>query len=161
MERLIGEGVAGKPGNDELRSQSGHDQVETFDPQRGQAKDQANYPRAQCRHRQGSEEGPAQVIDQEVSKMVESSYQRALEIIRKNKDKVEQLANKLLEKEVIFKEDLELIFGERPYEERKKKLEKQVEEEMKKLKENNKAAIKAKKEAAPEKMLKEGKEEES
>lgn len=57
----------------------------------------------------------ARVIDEEVSKLIESEYDRALTLLRENQDKLEQLANKLLEKEVIFKEDLVAIFGERPW----------------------------------------------
>lgn len=57
----------------------------------------------------------AHVIDEEVSKLIESQYERALNLLRENKEKLEQLANKLLEKEVIFKEDLIAIFGERPW----------------------------------------------
>lgn len=55
----------------------------------------------------------ARIIDEEVSKLVEAQYQRALQILSENKDKLSALANKLLEKEVIFKEDLEEIFGKR------------------------------------------------
>lgn len=58
-------------------------------------------------------EKTAELIDQEVKKLVEKAYQRAVSIIEKNKEKVEQLANFLLEKEVIFSEDLEKIFGKR------------------------------------------------
>jgi len=58
----------------------------------------------------------ARVIDEEVSKLIESQYQRALETLRNNQDKLTQLAEKLLETEVIFKEDLELIFGKRAWE---------------------------------------------
>ncbi len=58
----------------------------------------------------------ARVIDEEVSKLIESQYQRALETLRNNQDKLTQLAEKLLETEVIFKEDLELIFGKRTWE---------------------------------------------
>ena len=60
-------------------------------------------------------EDTARVIDEEVSKMVEEQYQRALTLLAANRDKLEALANKLLEKEVIFKEDLVAIFGERPW----------------------------------------------
>ncbi len=55
----------------------------------------------------------ARIIDEEVSKLIESQYQRALKILSENKDKLSLLADKLLEKEVIFKEDLEEIFGKR------------------------------------------------
>jgi cell division protease FtsH len=60
-------------------------------------------------------EDTAHVIDEEVSKLIESQYDRALKLLSENKEKLEQLANKLLEKEVIFKEDLIAIFGERPW----------------------------------------------
>ncbi|HZH86900.1 MAG TPA: ATP-dependent zinc metalloprotease FtsH [Brumimicrobium sp.] len=55
------------------------------------------------------------IIDQEVSKLIEEQYLRAKEILLANQDKLNLLAEKLLEKEVIFKEDLVLIFGERPW----------------------------------------------
>jgi cell division protease FtsH len=57
----------------------------------------------------------AKTIDEEVSKLVESQYQRALKILTENKDKLELLADKLLIDEVIFKENLEEIFGKRPW----------------------------------------------
>jgi cell division protease FtsH len=47
--------------------------------------------------------------------MVESAYQRAKNILLENRDKLEKLAQRLLDKEVIFREDLEEIFGKRPY----------------------------------------------
>jgi cell division protease FtsH len=60
-------------------------------------------------------EETAKVIDEEVSKLIESQYQRAIEVLTENKDKLTELAMKLLTSEVIFKEDLELIFGKRPW----------------------------------------------
>ena len=60
-------------------------------------------------------EQTAQTIDQEVSKLIEASYIRAKDILNKNKHLLTLLAEKLLEKEVIFKEDLETIFGKRPF----------------------------------------------
>ena len=56
----------------------------------------------------------AKMIDEEVSKLVESQYQRALQLLEDNKDKLAQLADKLLEKEVIFKNYLKYgnNFGE-------------------------------------------------
>ena len=56
-------------------------------------------------------------IDKEISKMIEEQYQRAIDILEKNKDKLITLAELLLQKEVIFKDDLQKIFGKRPYEE--------------------------------------------
>jgi cell division protease FtsH len=58
----------------------------------------------------------ARVIDEEASKMIEFQYKRALKILTDNKDKLSALAEKLLETEVIFKEDLEIIFGKREWE---------------------------------------------
>ena len=58
----------------------------------------------------------ARVIDEEVSKLIEEQYDRALDLLSKNKDKLTELANKLLSHEVIFKEDLETVFGKRKWE---------------------------------------------
>ncbi|MEX2483467.1 MAG: ATP-dependent zinc metalloprotease FtsH [Brumimicrobium sp.] len=55
------------------------------------------------------------IIDKEVSMLIEEQYQRAIQMLKENKDKLTSLAEKLLEKEVIFKEDLVAIFGERPW----------------------------------------------
>ncbi len=82
-------------------------------------------------------EKTAQIIDQEISKLVEKAYQRAIKIVTDNKEKIEKLASLLLEKEVIFREDLVAVFGERPYEEQKRKIEEEAEQEVKKLKGNN------------------------
>ena len=56
-------------------------------------------------------------IDKEISKIIEAQYVRAIQILNENKDKLTLLAELLLEKEVIFKDDLEKIFGKRPFEE--------------------------------------------
>ena len=60
-------------------------------------------------------EKTAELIDKQVSKLAEQAYQEALTILREHQDGLTQLANKLVEKEVIFGEDLELIFGKRPW----------------------------------------------
>ena len=60
-------------------------------------------------------EKTAEVIDEEISKLIEEQYNRAKELLQKNKDKLIKLAQRLLEKEVIFKEDLEEILGKRPF----------------------------------------------
>ncbi len=57
----------------------------------------------------------ARVIDEEVSILIEFQYQRALSLLEENKDKLDLLAEKLLAVEVLFKEDLIEIFGERPW----------------------------------------------
>lgn len=60
-------------------------------------------------------EKTAERIDKEISKLVETAYQRAKKILKKNKESLTKLANFLLEKEVIFREDLENVFGKRPW----------------------------------------------
>ncbi|WP_303840158.1 ATP-dependent zinc metalloprotease FtsH [Apibacter mensalis] len=75
----------------------------------------------------------AETIDKEISKIIESQYKRAVQILSDNKDKLTRLANKLLEKEVIFKEDLEEIFGKRKFDE--ETFSEEIEEES--LKEND------------------------
>lgn len=61
-------------------------------------------------------EKTAEMIDEEVRLLVETSYQRTLNILAENKDKLILLAEALLEKEVIFRDDLELIFGKSEFE---------------------------------------------
>lgn len=61
-------------------------------------------------------EETAKLIDTEISAIVEKEYRRAIQMLKKHKDKLTELAEHLLEKEVIFKDDLERIFGKRPFE---------------------------------------------
>ena len=60
-------------------------------------------------------EETAQKIDVEIKSIIENQYQRAVQILSENRDKLDALSNKLLEKEVIFREDLEEIFGKRAW----------------------------------------------
>jgi cell division protease FtsH len=60
-------------------------------------------------------EDTAMIIDKEISLLIEGQYQRAIALLEENKDKLNQLANILIEKEVIFKDDLEVIFGKREF----------------------------------------------
>lgn len=76
-------------------------------------------------------EKTAQIIDEEVSKLIELAYVRAKDILTKNKHLLKLLAEKLLEKEVIFKEDLETIFGKRPFDKEDLPITKAVELEAK------------------------------
>ena len=68
-------------------------------------------------------EQTAETIDKEISLIIEKQYNRALKILQKNKKKLIQLAELLLKKEVIFKDNLEEIFGKRPFK-KKENLEK-------------------------------------
>ena len=60
-------------------------------------------------------EKTAELIDKEISSIIEEQYQRAIKILEDNKDKLNELAEVLLDKEVIFKDNLEKIFGKRPF----------------------------------------------
>lgn len=81
-------------------------------------------------------EETARMIDQEIKALIESEYARAKALLEANREKLAALAAVLLEKEVIFKENLEVIFGKRPFEKDEKigkenpKTENQEEEEM-------------------------------
>lgn len=68
-------------------------------------------------------EQTAQVIDKEISKIIEKQYERAIDLLKNSKEKLKQLADRLLEKEVIFKDDLENILGKRPYKTNNEKIE--------------------------------------
>jgi|TARA_B110001452_G_scaffold38096_1_gene29143 cell division protease FtsH len=72
-------------------------------------------------------EQTAETIDREISKIIERQYERAIDMLANNREKLDQLANLLLEKEVIFKENVEEIFGKRPWDKEEKKKEKEVE----------------------------------
>lgn len=60
-------------------------------------------------------EDTALTIDKEISNLIEGQYQRAIKLLEENKDKLVQLADILIEKEVLFKDDLEQIFGKRTF----------------------------------------------
>ena len=60
-------------------------------------------------------EKTAELIDKEISDLIETQYKRAIKLLEENKDKLTELANVLLEKEVIFKDNLEKIFGKRDF----------------------------------------------
>ncbi len=76
-------------------------------------------------------EQTAELIDKEISDIIEEQYQRAIDLLEKNKDKLIELAEVLLKDEVIFKDNLEVIFGKRPFDDKKEEAtqEKNSEEE--------------------------------
>jgi AFG3 family protein len=65
-------------------------------------------------------EKTAELIDVEIRALVESAYERAVSLLDENRENLEKVAARLLEKEVIFSEDLEEIFGKRPWDEEKR-----------------------------------------
>lgn len=68
-------------------------------------------------------ERTAENIDEEISIIIEEQYQRAIEILKEHRAELTELAEELLEKEVIFKESLERIFGTPAYEIERRKRE--------------------------------------
>jgi cell division protease FtsH len=60
-------------------------------------------------------EETSRIIDEEVGKLIEGSYQRAKNILQQNFEKLNGLADSLLQNEVIFREDVQRILGERPF----------------------------------------------
>ncbi len=60
-------------------------------------------------------EKTAELIDAEIKKLVDSQYERVKKLLLEHKDELIRLAQRLLEKEVLFKEDLEEILGPRPF----------------------------------------------
>jgi cell division protease FtsH len=67
-------------------------------------------------------ERTAEVIDEEISKLIEGQYERAKELLTAHRAQLEQLAQELLTKEVIFRDNLVAIFGERPWQTREERL---------------------------------------
>ncbi len=70
-------------------------------------------------------EKTAQLIDEEVHELIEDSYKKARSILEEHRVNLEKLAMQLLEKEVIFREDLIAIFGKRPFEQEEHVIEEQ------------------------------------
>tara|TARA_B100000795_G_scaffold76008_1_gene54032 strand:+ start:1208 stop:3280 length:2073 start_codon:yes stop_codon:yes gene_type:complete len=60
-------------------------------------------------------EQTARTIDEEVRALTEEAYSRAIQVLEENKESLTKLAEELLTKEVIFRENLETIFGKRPW----------------------------------------------
>lgn len=69
-------------------------------------------------------EETAKTIDQEISNLIEQQYQRAIDLLETNKEKLIQLADLLCVREVIFKQDLEDVFGKRPFDKEEELIEK-------------------------------------
>jgi len=96
-------------------------------------------------------EKTAELIDTEVKNLIEEAYKRSNDILKKHKDGLTALANILLEKEVIFTEDLEQIFGKRQWKshhEKEEEAKKELDEKENADKAKQKVA-KAKKEVKP------------
>ncbi|GAC1416924.1 MAG: ATP-dependent zinc metalloprotease FtsH [Flavisolibacter sp.] len=64
-------------------------------------------------------EETSKMIDEEVRKLIDEAYERTKRLLNDKKKEVEKLAEALLDKEVLFQSDVEILIGPRPYEERK------------------------------------------
>jgi cell division protease FtsH len=62
-------------------------------------------------------EDTAREIDQEVRALIDKAYQRTLNLLKDKRHQLETIAKALLEREILFKSDLEDLIGKRPYEE--------------------------------------------
>jgi ATP-dependent metalloprotease FtsH len=83
-------------------------------------------PQGQSAFMKPYSEERSQLIDTEVSRIIEEQYQRAIKILTENKDKLSMLADQLLEKEVIFKDDLIAIFGKRTWDKEEEPINKEA-----------------------------------
>lgn len=76
-----------------------------------------NDPTGEYGYQRPYSEKTAELIDQEVRKMIDDAYERTIALLTDKKEQVEAIAKELLTKEIIFKGDIERIIGARPYEE--------------------------------------------
>jgi AFG3 family protein len=60
-------------------------------------------------------ENTSQMIDEEVRKLIDEAYQKTRKLIIEKKEDLERLAKALLDKEILFQQDLEGIIGKRPF----------------------------------------------
>jgi cell division protease FtsH len=74
-----------------------------------------NDPTGEYGYQRPYSEQTAQIIDQEVRELIDSAYKRTIELLMEKKSQVEAVALELLDKEIIFKSDLDRIIGKRPF----------------------------------------------
>lgn len=65
-------------------------------------------------------------IDAEIKRIIDEQYHRCINLLQTNKDKLKLVAEKLLESEVLFREDLERVFGKRVFDEEKDSISNQA-----------------------------------
>jgi cell division protease FtsH len=64
-------------------------------------------------------EETSKIIDEEVRKLIEETYERTKKLLEEKREQVTKLAEALLDKEVLFQSDVEALIGKRPFEEKK------------------------------------------
>ena len=124
------------------------------------------YNNAEYQFQRPYSETTAKVMDDEVLRMINEQYERAKAILTEHKEGHAQLAQLLIEREVIFAEDVEKIFGKRPWTSRAEELleaqmkadaERMAEERAKELEEQ--AKLEAQTDASTSKATEENKKE--
>jgi len=78
----------------------------------------------------------AEKIDSEVKRIVDSAYERTKKLLLDKREQLEKIANKLLEKEILFQNDLETLIGKRPFES-KQITQEEVKDEINKITDDN------------------------
>jgi cell division protease FtsH len=115
------------------------------------------YNNAEYQFQKPYSETTAKIMDDEVLRMINEQYERAKKILTEHKEGHAQLAQLLIDREVIFAEDVERIFGKRPWTSRAEELleaqmkadaERMAEERAKELEQEAKA-LEEKKEETP------------
>ncbi|HVF80478.1 MAG TPA: ATP-dependent zinc metalloprotease FtsH [Flavisolibacter sp.] len=76
-------------------------------------------PQAENQFSKPYSEETAKIIDEEVRRLIDEAYTRTKGLLTEKRDEVEMLAEKLLDKEVLFQSDVEALIGPRPYEEKR------------------------------------------
>jgi cell division protease FtsH len=113
------------------------------------------YNNAEYQFQKPYSETTAKIMDDEVLRMINEQYERAKKILTEHKEGHAQLAQLLIDREVIFAEDVERIFGKRPWTSRAEELleaqmkadaERMAEERAKELEQEAKALEKKKEE---------------
>jgi len=72
-------------------------------------------PQGEYGYQRPYSEVTAQMIDEEVRRLINEAYARTIALLTEKKNEVETVAKELLEKEIIFKADIERLIGQRPY----------------------------------------------
>jgi AFG3 family protein len=77
-----------------------------------------NDPQGEYSFKKAYSEATATIIDEEVKKIIEAAYDVTLDLLKSKRAELELVAQELLKKEIIFKDDLERLIGKRPFEEK-------------------------------------------
>ncbi|MBQ6917701.1 MAG: cell division protein FtsH, partial [Prevotella sp.] len=112
------------------------------------------YNNAEYQFQRPYSETTAKIMDDEVLRMINEQYERAKQILTEHKEGHAQLAQLLIDREVIFAEDVEKIFGKRPWTSRAEELlEAQMKADAERMAEERAKELEAEAKAAEQKAL--------